>query len=65
MAAAIAERTGATRDDLYPQLLAGVGAAAMRSALHRWLATDFTASLADLVDQAWDALAAGLPAPPR
>jgi AcrR family transcriptional regulator len=65
MATAIAERTGSAVDDLYPLLLAGVAAAAMRSALHRWLAGDFTASLPDLVDEAWDALAAGLPAPPR
>jgi AcrR family transcriptional regulator len=63
MAAAIAARTRVTPEDLYPHLLAGVSAAAMRSALHRWLATDFTASLPDLVDEAWTALAAGLPAP--
>ena len=64
MAAAVARRTGTTVDaDLYPMLLAGVATAAMRTALHRWLATDFTASLPDLVDEAWDALAAGLPAP--
>ena len=65
MAAAIAERTGRAAHDLYPMLLAGVAAAAMRSALHRWLAGDFTASLPDLVDEAWDVLARGLPAPPR
>ena len=63
MAAAIAERTGSNPHDLYPLLLAGVAAAAMRSALHRWFATDFTTSLPDLVDEAWDLLAAGLPAP--
>jgi MftR C-terminal domain len=40
-----------------------VASAAMRTALHRWLATDFTASLPDLVDEAWDVLEAGLPAP--
>jgi AcrR family transcriptional regulator len=64
IAAAIAERTG-TRvgADVYPTLLAAVAAAAMRTALHRWLATDFTASLPALVDEAWDALEAGLPAP--
>jgi len=64
LAAAIAERTG-TRvgADVYPTLLAAVGAAAMRTALHRWLATHFTASLPDLVDEAWDALEAGLPSP--
>lgn len=64
LAEAIARRTG-TRvgGDVYPALLAGVAGVAMRTALHRWLATDFTASLPDLVDEAWAALAAGLPAP--
>jgi hypothetical protein len=37
----------------------------IRTALHRWLATGFTASLPDLVDEAWDAVTTGLPAPPR
>ena len=62
LAGAIAERTG-TRldDDVLPMLLAGVAAAAMRTSLHRWFATDFTASLPDLVDEAWNAVAAGLP----
>ena len=66
LAAAIAERTG-SRDgtDVYPTLLAAVHACAMRTALHRWLAADFRASLPQLVDEAWDLLAAGLPAPPR
>ena len=63
MAEAIARRVGSGTDDLYPMLLAGVSAAAMRSALHRWFATDFTTSLPDLVDEAWGAVAAGLPAP--
>ena len=66
LADAIAERTG-TRvgADVYPTLLASVQGCAMRAALQRWLATDFTASLPDLVDEAWDLLLAGLPAPPR
>ena len=64
-AEAIARRTGTRVGvDVYPTLLAGVAGVAMRTALHRWLATDFTASLPDLVDEAWAALAAGLPAPP-
>jgi AcrR family transcriptional regulator len=64
LAAAIAERTG-TRvdDDVLPMLLAGVAGAAMRTALHRWFASDFTASLPDLLDEAWRAVAAGLPDP--
>ncbi|MGY1846475.1 MULTISPECIES: TetR/AcrR family transcriptional regulator [unclassified Blastococcus] len=65
LAAAIAERTGTRVDaDVYPTLLASVQACAMRVSLQRWLATDFTASLPDLVDEAWDVLTAGLPAPP-
>jgi hypothetical protein len=50
--------------DVHPTLLAGIAGVAMRTSLHRWLASDFTASLPHLVDEAWDALAAGLPAPP-
>lgn len=64
LAEAIAERTGTCVGvDAYPALLAAVQACAMRTALHRWLSTDFTASLPHLVDEAWDVLAAGLPAP--
>jgi AcrR family transcriptional regulator len=66
LAAAIAERTGARAGaDAYPTLLAGVAGVAMRTALHRWFAGDFIAALPDLVDEAWDLMAAGLPAPPR
>jgi AcrR family transcriptional regulator len=65
LAEAIAERTG-TRSgvDVYPTLLAAAQACVLRTALHRWLATGFTASLPGLVDEGWDALVAGLPAPP-
>jgi AcrR family transcriptional regulator len=62
LAEAVARRAGSDAHDLHPVLLAGVAGVAMRTALHRWLATDFAASLPDLVDEAWDALAAGLPA---
>jgi AcrR family transcriptional regulator len=66
LAEAIAERTGTRVGvDVYPTLLASVQACVMRTALHRWLGTDFTASLPALVDEGWDALAAGLPAPPN
>ncbi len=66
LAAAIARRTGTQADaDAYPTLLAGVAGVAMRTALHRWLASDFTAALPDLLDEAWSLLAAGLPAPGR
>ena len=66
LAGAISERTGTRVGiDAHPTLLAGVAGVAMRTSLHRWLASDFNASLPDLVDEAWDLLAAGLPAPPR
>jgi AcrR family transcriptional regulator len=65
LAEAIAERTGTRVGvDVYPTLLASVQACVMRTALHRWLATEFSASLPALVDEGWDVLAAGLPAPP-
>ena len=64
LAQAIAERTGSRFGaDAYPTLLAGVSGVVMRTALHRWYATDFTASLPDLVDEAWASVAAGLPTP--
>ncbi len=64
LAEAVAERTDTrTGRDAYPTLLAGVSGVAMRTALHRWFAGDFAAALPDLVDEAWDALEAGLPAP--
>ncbi|MGY1743322.1 MULTISPECIES: acyl-CoA-like ligand-binding transcription factor [unclassified Blastococcus] len=64
LAEAIAVRTGTdTGADAYPTLLAGVAGVALRTALHRWLASDFTRSLPELVGEAWDALAAGLPDP--
>jgi AcrR family transcriptional regulator len=62
LAEAIAQRTGTRVGvDVHPTLLAGVAGVAMRTALHRWLATDFTLSLPGLVDEAWNAIAAGLP----
>lgn len=64
LAEAIAARTGADVDaDPHARLLAGVAGVAMRTALHRWLASDFTDSLPRLVGEAWDVLAAGLPDP--
>ncbi|WP_369252774.1 acyl-CoA-like ligand-binding transcription factor [Geodermatophilus amargosae] len=66
LADAVAARTGTRVGvDAYPTLLAAVAGAAMRTALHRWLAADFTVPLPRLVDEAWDVLAAGLPAPRR
>jgi len=64
LAGAIAERTGTRVGvDAFPTLLAAVAAVAMRTSLHRWFAGDFTAALPDLVDEAWDLLTSGLPAP--
>src|SRR3954471_21860155 len=64
LADAIATRSGTRVGiDAYPTLLAAASGAAMRTSLHRWLSTDFTASLPDLVDEAWDLLTTGLPAP--
>jgi AcrR family transcriptional regulator len=66
LATAIATRSGTRAGvDAYPTLLAGVAGVAMRTSLHRWLASDFTAALPDLLDEAWDLLAAGLPTPIR
>jgi AcrR family transcriptional regulator len=64
LAEAVATRTGtAVGVDVYPTLLAATSSTVMRTALHRWLVSGFTASLPHLVDEAWDALVAGLPEP--
>ena len=64
IAEAIAARTGTRVGiDAYPDAARRRAGVAMRTALHRWLTTDFAASLPALVDEAWDVLAAGLPAP--
>jgi AcrR family transcriptional regulator len=63
LAEAVAVRTGtAVGVDVYPTLLAATSTSVMRTALHRWLVSGFTASLPHLVDEAWDVLVAGLPA---
>jgi AcrR family transcriptional regulator len=65
LASAIADRTGTRTDrDLYPILLAAVQGTVIRTALQRWAASDFRASLPALVAQAWSLVTAGLP-PPR
>jgi AcrR family transcriptional regulator len=64
LAEAVAERTGTrVADDVYPTLLASVQACVLRTALHRWHASGFSASPPALVDEGWAAVAAGLPAP--
>jgi AcrR family transcriptional regulator len=65
MAEAIAARTGLDADvDLYPGLLAAVLGCAVRVTLTRWHARGGAEPLDQLFDEAVDALAAGLPAPP-
>lgn len=64
LAEAVADRTGTdARRDLYPLLLAAVTVCAMRVSLHRWREAGFARSLPALVDEAFTALAAGLPEP--
>ncbi len=64
LAEAIAARTGTRVGiDVHPTLLAAVASTVIRTSLQRWLAADFTVPLPRLVDEAWDVLAAGLPAP--
>ena len=64
-AVAIAERTGQDATaDLMPGLLAAVVNAALRVGLLRWQAQGDTTPLTALVDEALDAVAAGLPPAP-
>ena len=65
LAVAIAERTGQDADaDLLPPLLAAVLSAALRVGLLRWQARGGADPLTALVDEALDAVAAGLPPTP-
>ncbi|MFC9975477.1 TetR family transcriptional regulator [Spirillospora sp. NPDC127200] len=60
----IAARTGTDADrDLYPHLLAGSVGNAMRTAADLWASGRTGADLADLVDEAFARLRAGLPGP--
>jgi AcrR family transcriptional regulator len=64
VALAIAERTGQDLEaDLYPGLLAAVLSATVRVSLCRWHVQAGVTPLTTLVDEALDAVAAGLPAP--
>jgi AcrR family transcriptional regulator len=64
VALAIAERTGQDLDaDLYPGLLSAVLSATVRVSLWRWHVQAGATPLTTLVDEALDAVAAGLPAP--
>ena len=64
LAGAVAARTGTDVDtDLFPALVAAVVSAAVRAAFMRWHGGD--RPLADVVDEALAAVAAGLPTPTR
>ncbi len=64
LASAVGIRTGLDlAKDIYPALVASVAMAATRSAVLRWANTGGEAQLADLVAEACDWLAAGLPEP--
>lgn len=63
VAAAVARRIGVTPGSGYPELVAAVTMAAFRVAMVRWSAADGRPLLADLVDEAFAQLAAGLPNP--
>ena len=60
LTAVLAQRSGTrAASDALPGLLAAVQGAVMRSALHRWLASGFTADLPALVDEGFDLVTAG------
>ncbi|MGY0005405.1 acyl-CoA-like ligand-binding transcription factor [Micromonospora sp. I033] len=59
----VAARVGVPGDHGFPALLTNVTGAAFRTAMLRWAATAGARPLADLVDEAFDTLAAGLPDP--
>ncbi|PZG23041.1 TetR family transcriptional regulator [Micromonospora craterilacus] len=60
---AVAARTGLPPDDAYPTLVVAVAGAALRTAMVRWAASDGGRSLGALLDEAFAAVAAGLPDP--
>ncbi|MEU5726756.1 TetR family transcriptional regulator [Micromonospora sp. NPDC047738] len=63
MTETLAARVGVPPDHGFPALLTAVTGAAFRTAMLRWAAAGGTRSLAELADEAFDALAAGLPDP--
>ncbi|MEU4408074.1 TetR family transcriptional regulator [Streptosporangium sp. NPDC023963] len=64
VSAAVAHRAGvALGTSGYPELATAVAMAAFRAAMMRWSAADGRPALADLVDEAFSQLAAGLPNP--
>ncbi len=65
LALALAERIGAAPTDLYPALVVGVVTSAVRTAVWHASITHFARPLTDVVAEALDSLAAGLPEPAR
>jgi AcrR family transcriptional regulator len=64
LADAIAARCGLDPErEMYPGLLAAVAVGVLRTCVIRWRQAGWTGSLAALVVEAFDTLAAGLPAP--
>ncbi|MFI7131909.1 TetR family transcriptional regulator [Nonomuraea sp. NPDC050153] len=65
LAAAVAERTGTDLDrDLYPRLVAGTVSAAITASTDLWLRIDPPKPYGELLRDALDQVAKGLPAPP-
>ena len=65
LAEAIAQRLGTTLErDPYPGLLASIATGVFRSSMSFWASSGGTVPLEHLVDQAFAALASGLPEPP-
>lgn len=60
VAAVLADRMGAGDSDIEPRLLAAAGLAAMRSAMHHWLATGTSTGLPDEVQSCFRRLGRGL-----
>jgi hypothetical protein len=60
LALAVAARTGAAPDDAYPQLMAAVASAAMRTAVRRWTADHGDLSLEHHVTEVFGLLRDGL-----
>ncbi|MET8123389.1 TetR family transcriptional regulator [Micromonospora sp. NPDC005189] len=65
MVTAIATRLGVGPDHGHPPLITAVTGAAFHTAMLRWAAGDDTRPLRDFVDEAFAAVAAGLPDPPH
>ncbi|MEV7327659.1 TetR family transcriptional regulator [Micromonospora sp. NPDC093244] len=64
MVSVVATRLGVGPDHGLPPLITAVTSAAFHTAMLRWAAGDDTRPLRDFVDEAFAALAAGLPDPP-